>query len=249
MTKFINTPNSNTLAYNQLIGKNAGIVFLGGFNSDMNGNKALHIEKWAKENEHSFLRFDYSGHGQSSGTIKTTCFSDWYKDAEYLINKKTKDKQILIGSSMGAWIMLMLAKRIPGKISAIIGLAPAPDFPKILIWDKMTNDEKRDLIKNKKITINYEDGSKNDFSYMLIKDSFRNLTLSENIYFNGPVYLYHGMSDNAVPHDLSIKIINTFRGTNDIKLLLEKDAGHRLSEVKQLANITNIIEEIVTKIN
>ena len=84
------------------------------------------------------MRFDYSGHGQSSGTIDTTCFSDWYQDAEYLINKLTKDKQILIGSSMGAWIMLMLAKRIPQKISAIIGLAPAPDFPKLLIWDKMT---------------------------------------------------------------------------------------------------------------
>ena len=248
MTKFINRLDNNTIAYNQLIGKNEGIVFLSGFNSDMQGKKALYIEKWAKDNNHSFLRFDYSGHGQSSGEIEKTCFSDWYQDAEYIINKKTKNKQILIGSSMGAWIMLMLAKRIPEKIAAIIGLAPAPDFPKILIWDKMSTNEKRKLIKNKKITINYEDGSKNDFSYILIKDSFRNLTLSENIYFNGPVYLYHGMADNAVPYDLSIKIINTFKGTNDIKLLLDKDAGHRLSEINQLKNITNIIEEINTKI-
>ena len=149
---------------------------------------------------------------------------------------------------MGAWIMLMLAKRIPEKISAIIGLAPAPDFPKILIWDKMTIDEKRELVKNRKITINYEDGSKNDFSYLLIKDSFRNLTLSENIYFNGPVYLYHGMADNAVPYNLSIKLINKFKKTNDIKLLLEKNAGHRLSETNQLKNITKIIEEVLTKI-
>ena len=149
---------------------------------------------------------------------------------------------------MGAWIMLMLAKRIPHKIAAIIGLAPAPDFPKILIWDKMTGDEKRKLIKNRKISIKYEDGSKNDFSYTLIKDSFKNLTLSENIYFNGPVYLYHGMADNAVPYDLSIKIINTFKGTSDIKLLLDKDAGHRLSDIDQLKNIINIIEEIKIKI-
>ena len=248
MTSFINTSEGNTIAYNQIIGKNTGIVFLSGYNSDMNGNKALYIEKWAKENNHSFLRFDYSGHGQSSGKLETTCFSDWYQDAEYIISKKTKSKQILIGSSMGAWIMLMLAKRIPEKISAIIGLAPAPDFPKILIWDKMTRDEKRNLIKNKKISIKYEDGSKNNFSYKLIKDSFKNLTLSENIYFNGPVYLYHGMADDAVPYDLSIKIINTFKGNNDIKLLLEKDAGHRLSEIHQLKNITNIIEEIKIKI-
>ena len=136
----------------------------------MQGKKALYLEKWAKENNHSFLRFDYSGHGQSSGTIETTCFSDWYQDAEYLINKLTKDKQILIGSSMGAWIMLMLVKQIPQKISAIIGLAPAPDFPKLLIWDKMSGSEKRKLVKNRKTSIKYEDGSKNDFSYKLIKD-------------------------------------------------------------------------------
>ena len=127
MTKFINRLDNNTIAYNQLTGKKVGIVFLSGFNSDMQGKKALYLEKWAKENNHSFLRFDYSGHGQSSGTIDTTCFSDWYQDAEYLIKKLTQDKQILIGSSMGAWIMLMLVKQIPQKISAIIGLAPAPD--------------------------------------------------------------------------------------------------------------------------
>mgnify|MGYP001315809630 FL=1 len=248
MTKFINRLDNNTIAYNQLTGKNVGIVFLSGFNSDMQGKKALYLEKWAKENNHSFLRFDYSGHGQSSGTIDTTCFSDWYQDAEYLINKLTQDKQILIGSSMGAWIMLMLAKQIPQKISAIIGLAPAPDFPKILIWDKMTGDEKRKLIKNRKISIKYEDGSKNDFSYKLIKDSFKNLTLLESIYFNGPVYLYHGMADEAVPYDLSIKIIKTFSGTKDVKLLLERDAGHRLSDIHQLKTITNIIEEIKIKI-
>ena len=248
MTKFLNTPDNNTIAYNQLKGKNTGIVFLCGFNSDMQGKKALYIEKWAKNNNHSFLRFDYSGHGQSSGKIEKTCFSDWYKDSEYIINKKTKNKQILIGSSMGAWVMLMLAKRIPDKIAAIIGLAPAPDFPKILIWDQMSTNEKRKLIQNKKITIKYEDGSRNDFTYKLIKDSFKNLTLSESIYFNGPVYLYHGMADNAVPYDLSIKIINTFKGTSDIKLLLDKDAGHRLSDIDQLKNIINIIEEIKTKI-
>ena len=248
MTKFINRLDNNTIAYNQLTGKNSGIVFLSGFNSDMQGKKALYLEKWAKENNHSFLRFDYSGHGQSSGTIENTCFSDWYQDAEYLINKLTQDKQILIGSSMGAWIMLMLVKQIPQKISAIIGLAPAPDFPKLLIWDKMSGSEKRKLVKNRKTSVKYEDGSKNDFSYKLIKDSFKNLTLSKSITFNGPVYLYHGMADDAVPYDLSIKIIKSFTGTKDVKLLLERDAGHRLSDIHQLKTITNIIEEIKIKI-
>ena len=79
---------------------------------------------------------------------------------------------------MGAWIMLMLAKRIPQKIAGMVGLAPAPDFPKLLIWDKLDMDNKRKLIKNKSITIKNEDGSENNFSYKLIKDSLNNLTFS-----------------------------------------------------------------------
>ena len=97
----------------------------------------------AKENNHSFLRFDYSGHGKSSGDFQKTHFSDWYNDAQFLIEYLTEGKQILIGSSMGGWIMLMLARRIPEKISSMIGLAPAPDFPKILIWDKLNFNQKR----------------------------------------------------------------------------------------------------------
>ena len=248
MTQFIKTLVGNTIAYNQLIGKNIGIVFLSGFKSDMQGKKALYIEKWAKENNHSFLRFDYSGHGKSSGDLETTCFSDWYQDAEYLINESTQDKQILIGSSMGAWIMLMLAKRIPQKIAGMVGLAPAPDFPKLLIWDKLDMDNKRKLIKNKSITIKNEDGSENNFSYKLIKDSLKNLALSESIYFNGPVHLYHGMADIDVPYNISIKIIKSLKRSNNVKLLLEKKAGHRLSDKLQLKKIIDIIQEIKTEI-
>ena len=102
MTNFIDTPHGNTIAFNQFIGKKVGIVFLSGFKSDMKGQKALYIENWAKDNDHSFLRFDYSGHGESSGKINEKCFSDWYMDAEFLVKKLTKGKQILIGSSMGA---------------------------------------------------------------------------------------------------------------------------------------------------
>ena len=108
MTDFIETPHGSKIAYNQSIGKENSIVFLSGFGSDMQGKKALFIEKWAKDSNHSFLRFDYSGHGLSSNNLNDTCFTDWYKDAEFLIKKLTKGKQILIGSSMGGWVMLML---------------------------------------------------------------------------------------------------------------------------------------------
>ncbi len=247
MTNFIDTPHGNTIAYNQFIGKNIGIVFLSGFKSDMRGNKALCIEDWAINNKHSFLRFDYSGHGESSGRIDEKCFSDWYMDAEFVIRKLTKGKQILIGSSMGGWVMLKLAKNLQKKIFGMIGLAPAPDFPKRLIWDKMDINQKKSLIKNKKISFNNNDGSENIFSYKFIKDSFKNLVLSQNLYFDGPVYLYHGMGDTDVPYTLSIDIMKNIVGTQNVNLLLDKEAGHRLSEESQLKTIINIINEIKTQ--
>ena len=243
MTNFFETPHGNTIAYNQFIGKKIGIVFLSGYKSDMQGKKALYIENWAKENDHSFLRFDYSGHGESSGQIDEKCFSDWYKDSETLIKKITKGKQILIGSSMGGWIMLRLAKLLPRKIFGMIGLAAAPDFPKVLIWDKMNTFQKRSLIKNKKISIN-SDLSENIFSYKFIKDSFKNHVLSENLNFNGPVYLYHGMADTDVPYNLSIEICKIISGSQNVNLLLDKEAGHRLSEDNQLKTIISILEKV-----
>ena len=243
MTNFFETPHGNTIAYNQFIGKKIGIVFLSGYKSDMQGKKALYIENWAKENDHSFLRFDYSGHGESSGQIDKKCFSDWYKDSETLIKEITRGKQIIVGSSMGGWIMLRLAKLLPKKIFGIIGLAPAPDFPKVLIWNKMNTFQKRSLIKNKMISIN-SDLSENIFSYKFIKDSFKNLVLSENLNFNGPVYLYHGMADTDVPYNLSIEICKVISGTQNVNLLLDKKAGHRLSEDNQLKTITSIIEKV-----
>ena len=243
MTTFVNTPHGSKIAYNKTKGKKDGIVFLSGFRSDMQGKKALYIEKWAKKNDHSFLRFDYSGHGQSSGILETTCFSDWYKDTEFLLNHFTENKQILIGSSMGGWIMLMLAKQVPEKISAMIGLAAAPDFPKILIWDKINKEQKKELISNQALSIENEDKTRSFFSYKLIKDSFSNLTLTDDIYFKGPVFLYHGMKDNDVPYNLSIEIANKIIGTENIKILLEKSAGHRLSQHNQLKAIINLIKE------
>ena len=140
--------------------------------------------------------------------------------------------------------MLMLSKLIAQKISAMIGLAAAPDFPKTLIWDKMYNIQKRKLINNKFINFTNSDGSESIFSYKLIKDSFKNLTLSENINFKGPVYLYHGMKDLDVPYYISIEIMKKIKGSKNIKLLLDKDAGHRLSEKRQLSTIIDIISKV-----
>ena len=248
MTDFLETPHGSKIAYNQSFGKDNSIVFLSGFGSDMQGKKALFIENWAKNNNHSFLRFDYSGHGLSSNNLNDTCFTDWYKDAEFLIKKLTTGKQVLIGSSMGGWVMLMLSKLLPQKVSAMIGLAPAPDFPQNLIWKNMNSLQRRQLILNKSINFVNQNGSNNFFSYNLIKDSFKNLTLSEDIYFNGPINIYHGMKDQDVPYSMSIKILEKIKGSQNVSLLLDKEAGHRLSENDQLDTIINIIKRTLKDI-
>ena len=129
------------------------------------------------------------------------------------------------------------------KIFGMIGLAAAPDFPKVLIWDKMNSFQKRSLIKNKKISIN-SDLSENIFSYKFIKDSFKNHILSEKLNFNGPVYLYHGMADTDVPYNLSIEICKIISGSENVNLLLDKKATHRLSEDSQLKTIISIIKKV-----
>ncbi len=248
MTDFIQTPHGSKIAYNQSFGKENSIVFLSGFGSDMQGKKALFIEKWAKDNNHGFLRFDYSGHGLSSNNLNETCFTDWYKDAEFLIKKLTTGKQILIGSSMGGWVMLMLCKLLPEKVSAMIGLAPAPDFPQNLIWKNMNSLQRRQLILNKSINFVNQNGSNNFFSYNLIKDSFKNLTLSDDIFFEGPTNIYHGMKDQDVPYSISIEILKKIKGSQNVSLLLDKEAGHRLSENDQLYTIIDIIKKTLRDI-
>ena len=108
----------------------------------------------------------------------------------------------------------------------------------------MDKRQKRDLINNKYITFTNNDGSESIFSYKLIKNSFKNLTLSENINFKGPVYLYHGMKDLDVPYYISIEIMKKINGSKNIKLLLDKDAGHRLSNKHQLSTIIDIIKKV-----
>ena len=124
----LTTPDGRELAYHKTDGQGPCVVFLGGFMSDMSGTKALYLEDWARSRAHGFLRFDYSGHGQSSGRFEDGCISDWARDAKFVITKQTSGKVILVGSSMGGWISLLLARQMPEKIAGLVTIA----LPRIL---------------------------------------------------------------------------------------------------------------------
>ncbi|PPR44735.1 MAG: hypothetical protein CFH21_00203, partial [Alphaproteobacteria bacterium MarineAlpha5_Bin11] len=158
MSYILNKQNQK-IAYRKIIGNSPGIIFIHGYNSDMSGKKALHIEKYAKKKKLSFLRFDCRGHGKSHGTIKDFVISDWKKDLLEVINKLTKGPQILVGSSMGGWLMLLAAKEKPSSIYGLIGLAAAPDFTRNLYKEIPKKNQKeiltKEITKVRKWNFNY----------------------------------------------------------------------------------------------
>ena len=131
---YFDTPQGRKIAYHKTDGQGPGIVFLGGFRSDMDGTKAVYLENWAKEQDRGFVRFDYSGHGRSEGEFEDGCIGEWAQDAADVLDELTEGPQVLIGSSMGGWISLLLAKSQPERVQGLVGIATAPDFTEDGFW-------------------------------------------------------------------------------------------------------------------
>ena len=240
MSYFINKKNQK-IAYKRIKGKSPGIVFIHGLNSNMEGKKAIFIEKYAKIIKLSFIRFDCRGLGKSSGNFEDFTISDWKKDLFDIIDNLTKGPQILIGSSMGGWLMLLAAKSKKRKISALIGLAAAADFGKDL-FNSLSIKNKED-IKIKGITKYTYKG----FAYYLTKEFFKHCTknkiLNKKINFNKPVILIHGNKDNIVKDTMPIKIMKKLSSKN-VQIKFLKSSDHSLSSSADLINIKNSLDNI-----
>nr|WP_245683349.1 alpha/beta hydrolase [Wolbachia endosymbiont of Drosophila incompta] len=137
--------NNGHIAYRKLQGKKASVVFFGGFASNMDGTKATAIYKFCQENDVALVLFDYFGHGHSSGNFIDYTISDWQKNCAKVMSELTSDKQIIIGSSMGGWLMLLTALQFPEKIAALIGISSAPDFTEDLIFKQLSGKQKEEL--------------------------------------------------------------------------------------------------------
>jgi pimeloyl-ACP methyl ester carboxylesterase len=222
-----------------------GIVFLGGFRSDMTGTKASTLDEFCHERGLSFLRFDYSGHGASSGDFVTGTISRWFADALAALDHLTEGPQILVGSSMGGWIMLLVALARPERIKGLVGLAPAPDFTETLIWWNLSDDDRARLLTDGKLE------QPSDYSQeptvitrALIEDGRKHLLLNGRIAIDAPVRLLHGLSDRDVPHQISIRLQQRL-ASQDVVVSLIKDGDHRLSRPQDLARLCGAVEELV----
>ncbi|KJV69137.1 alpha/beta hydrolase [Candidatus Neoehrlichia procyonis] len=233
--------NNHKIAYRQLK-KNSNlpsILLLGGFGSNMYGEKATALYNYCNKHNLNLTVFDYLGHGHSSGNFTDYTIGDWYKNCISVIESLTNGPQIIIGSSMGGWLMLLIAQSYPHKVISLLGLAPAPDFTENLIFNKLTQEQKDCLHTNNQIifTFNkYEDRSY-DITDNLIKDGRKHLLLNnDNININCPVILIHSMSDLVVPYSTSIHVAEKITSTN-VNLHLIKSGNHYLRDEHSL-NVT-----------
>ena len=238
---FYKNKQNHKIAYKSLEGRELGIIFIHGLNSDMNGLKALTVERYARKNNLNFIRFDCRGHGKSEGRFEDFTISDWRKDLLDIIDHVAKGPQILIGSSMGGWLMMLAAKARPQRIKGMIGLAAAPDFGKDLY--SALNKKNKKEITTKGITKYTSYG----FSYYLTKKFFieaeKNRVLKKPIRFSKPLVLIHGLKDNVVKEDVPRNILKKVTGKN-VNIIYLKESDHRLSSDNDLKMITQSIEYI-----
>lgn len=210
----------------------------------MTGLKACHIENWARARGRSFLRFDYRGHGASSARFEDCTISDWTADAEAALTQLCEGPQILVGSSMGGWISLLLARKAPGRVAGFLGLAAAPDFTEDGMWTRFTDEMKEMLCTAGQIDLPsaYSD-EPYPITRRLIEDGRNNLVLRTPIPAPFPVRLIHGTADPDVDTTVALRLLDRLDGS-DIRLTLVKDAGHRLSEPGDLDLICRTLDEL-----
>ena len=232
------------LAYNQTTGDGPGVVFLGGFRSDKEGTKAIDLENWAKERGRAFLRFDYSGHGSSSGDFLEGCIGDWADDAEAIIRGLTEGPQILVGSSMGGWISLLIARRMPKKIAGLVTIAAAPDFTEDGYWAGFDDTQKAMLERDGQIALpsDYSD-EPYIITKRLIEDGRNQLVLRAPLTLPFPVRFLQGTEDEAVSTETATRLLGHAKGV-DMRLTLVKGADHRFSDPECLALIRQAVEEV-----
>ena len=224
--------------------KGTYIVFLHGFMSDLEGKKPKAFYNFAKKNNLGFLALEYSGHGKSSGKFVNGNISKWSKDTTILIKKVVKkNKIILVGSSMGAWISLNQFKFFKKQIKGFLGIGSAPEFLERLMWNKFTRKDKKEIKKNGIIHLKYGD-YEYPITYQLIKDGRKNKVLHKKIYQKIYITMVHGNKDKSVPVSYSKKILNMFLNSKK-KLVIVKNGDHSLSSPKWLKLLKTELKLII----
>jgi len=242
MTEIIEAPERPRLAFRHTPGAGPTVVFLCGYASDMNGTKALALEEWAKRTGRAFLRFDYAGCGESDGEFEDQTLALWRDDALRIIEAQVKGPVVLVGSSMGGWVMLMVAKARPELVKAMVGIAAAPDFTD---WG-FSQAEKLTMLQHGRLEQPNDYGDAPTVTTRGFWASGEaNRMMIGPIGFDGPVRLLQGQRDKEVPWERAVRLAELLR-SDAVQTVLVKDGDHRLSRDSDLALILRSVEDVLS---
>jgi len=220
-------------------------MFLGGFKSDMTGTKAAALEAHCRVLGQAFLRFDYFGHGASSGRFEDGTIGRWARDAIHVLDTLTEGPQILVGSSMGGWLMLLAARARRERIAALIGIAAAPDFTEDLMFDRFSAAELEALDRDGCLRVGCDyDPEGHAVTRALIEDGRDHLQLRAPIPLSCPVRLLQGMQDRDVPFETSLRLAERLEST-DVTVTLVKSGDHRLSAEADLKLLSDTLDGLL----
>ncbi|MEM9247642.1 MAG: alpha/beta fold hydrolase [Pseudomonadota bacterium] len=241
--QFLETPQGRRLAYHRRVGTGPMVVFLGGLRSDMEGTKALHLEAWAQDHDRAFLRFDYSGHGQSSGAFEAGCLGDWAEDTAAALSALTEGPLVLVGSSMGGWQALLATRAMPDRVAGLVTIAAAPDFTEDSMWAGFSEAQRREVMQAGQVALPSDYGEPMVITRCMIEDGRQHLVLRSPLELPMPVRLLQGTADADVDMSVALRLLAHAEGP-DLRLTLVKGADHRFSTPECLDLIVRAIEEV-----
>jgi pimeloyl-ACP methyl ester carboxylesterase len=241
------------IAVRRLHGKFPGLFWLGGFKSDMSGTKASALADYAARTGRAYVRFDYSGHGESDCKFEDGTISSWLEDALAVFESQADGPQILVGSSMGGWMALLLARSLAKKkqsarLAGMVLIAPAPDFTEDLMWAQFSPEIRRDIEEKgfwQRPSAYGEDPY--PITRALIEDGRKHVLLNKPIELGCPVRILQGAQDVDVPYAHALKLVSCL-AQDDVVLTLVKDGDHRLSRPEDLERLFRIIDELLESI-
>ncbi len=240
--------DGGAIAYHRTSGKPPGVVFLTGFKSDMTGSKALALEEYCQYRGQAFVRFDYTGHGRSSGDFEDGTIGDWADDAVLALDRLSEGPQVLVGSSMGGWIMLLAALARPDRVAGLVGTAAAADFTEDLMRGKLSSEQLKQLEAQGFAEIpNCYDEEPYKITKALLDDGRNHLLLKTEIPIDCPVRLIHGDKDQDVPWQTSFRIAENLR-SRDVETLFVKGGDHRLSEPRDLDRLCRTVGHLLDQL-
>ena len=229
----------------------SGIFWLGGFKSDMKGTKAEALSAWAREKGRACVRFDYSGHGESGGDFRAGTIGRWLEESLAVFSACCAGPQVVVGSSMGGWLALLLARELrrrkggsplPASMAGLVLIAPAVDFTEVLMWQRFPDAAKQELAEKGVWLRPSEYGEPYPITRGLIEEGRRHLLLGGMIETGCPVRILQGVQDPDVPWQHAVELTSRL-AQDDVVLTLVKDGDHRLSRPEDLERLIKAVEE------